>query len=484
MFFCVPEKVFIVSKSYKTKEKSEIRSLENNLDNLNGQLMLASGNDIQNKASSVPLQVLNCSKFTAIITDRNGVVVFENEAVRQLWKYGIDDAAIGVNLLNISPSHKTGLDVAIKDVLSGKKEAVFLNGVSYESVITKEVAYVNISITPRFDGGNIIGSFVQMLEISDLEQRNQLNENIFTYCPIGILIFNTDGIVVKHNRGVGETLGNPDINLVGVNIFELPSLTPYLKILKDAANGTPIYNTRLNFISVFTKRDTHLNVWLIPMYKADKGDKVDSVMVLQQDITAQLNAEDALIKLARTDELTGLVNRREIKERLSYEASRLDRFDSNFSIIISDIDFFKRINDQYGHQIGDQALKIIAHTLRRQVREIDVVARWGGEEFLIFLPGSDVDTAKLTAERLRKNIARLEIPCGDPLLHVDSATEKEHQNQLQSTPHENTVSVTMSFGVFAYRKGVSLDVALDYADQSLYEAKRRGRDQVVCYESH
>ena len=99
---------------------------------------------------------------------------------------------------------------------------------------------------------------------------------------------------------------------------------------------------------------------------------------------AHLNVE--LQQIASTDELTQLSNRRDIALRLEFESKRAQRHDSDFSIILCDIDYFKRINDNFGHSVGDQALKAFAHLLKSRFRETDKVGRWGGEEFLVILP--------------------------------------------------------------------------------------------------
>ncbi len=471
-----------MSDSSKESLIAENQLLRQQVVQLNHQLVSASGSALEDNANSLLLQVLSSSPGTAIITDKDGIVLYENNTIRELWKYREGETSVGLNLLEIPPARKVGLDVAIADVVSGKKSEVFIGGVSYNSVISGEIAYVNVAVIPRNSGADIVGSIVQLTEITDVELSNQLNEKIYSHCPIGIMIFDTSGVVIKHNRAVGKNLGNPDIDLVGVKLFELSSLKPYVDILKESVRGIPSYGVRFEFISVFTKKDVHLNVWLIPILR---GEKIDKVMLLEHDITAQITAENALIKLARTDDLTGLVNRREIKERLSYEVSRLDRIGGVFSIIISDIDHFKRINDRYGHLVGDSALKSIARTLEEHVREIDMVARWGGEEFLIFLPGADTDTAKLTAERLRCCVSELAIPIDGIRIqnHTCNATEElESTNDNPDSALDTVLSATMSFGVFSYSKGVPLDTALKYADQCLYEAKERGRNQVVCYE--
>ncbi len=161
--------------------------------------------------------------------------------------------------------------------------------------------------------------------------------------------------------------------------------------------------------------------------------------------------------IAMYDALTDLVNRRFLTEYLMHKVQKPSRSKRKFSIIICDIDHFKKINDHYGHQCGDAILRQVADILKTVTRPQDLVSRWGGEEFLIFLPDMSSGTALGTAERLRIAIS-------------------EHSFTYESYE----LRVTMSFGVSDhYYGGMESSRCLTQADQNLYEAKRRGRNRVV-----
>ena len=165
-----------------------------------------------------------------------------------------------------------------------------------------------------------------------------------------------------------------------------------------------------------------------------------------------------LEKLAITDSLTEIWNRRRISELAQREFNRACRYNRPFSLIIFDIDTFKKVNDTYGHAVGDQVLKIIAKTVLGSLRKVDFFGRWGGEEFLVILPEIEVKTAINVAERLRKCIAKTVIPL-----------------------EENFLQVTVSIGVASYQPAdKKIDDILQRADQSLYSAKKQGRNQVSC----
>lgn len=169
------------------------------------------------------------------------------------------------------------------------------------------------------------------------------------------------------------------------------------------------------------------------------------------------NHVDALVQrlhqLARTDALTGLLNRRAFDEQLQREIQRTMRTSEPLALLLGDVDHFKQINDRRGHAAGDEALTHVAQTLTHTARTVDTVARVGGEEFALLLPGTDLDGALDAAERLRQALA------------------------------DSPDGLTMSFGVVeAPHHGHTPDDLLRAADRALYTAKQRGRDRAVAPE--
>lgn len=176
----------------------------------------------------------------------------------------------------------------------------------------------------------------------------------------------------------------------------------------------------------------------------------------------RLRARNKLVALAqahehaaRTDELTGLANRRDMQSRLNTEFSRFERSGHHFSVVLIDLDLFKRINDDFGHDAGDEVLRQFADLVRQIVRQSDVAARWGGEEFLLLLPDTTLLQALTLAERLRAEVA---------------ATRFHHREQ--------TLPVTISAGVCSISKSGSINELLKQADVQLYNAKESGRNRI------
>ena len=158
---------------------------------------------------------------------------------------------------------------------------------------------------------------------------------------------------------------------------------------------------------------------------------------------------------AMHDSLTGLANRDAYESRLQQEQQRLARYGGQLSMVVCDVDLFKRINDGYGHLAGDKVLKILASTLQYHVRETDFIARFGGEEFVVLMPETSLAGAELVADKLRQQVEACPF-------HFKKAL----------------VKITMSFGVAEFSRGELSDEVFERADRALYHAKEEGRNRV------
>jgi len=174
------------------------------------------------------------------------------------------------------------------------------------------------------------------------------------------------------------------------------------------------------------------------------------------DISGLKNYQEKLEVLSKTDQLTKVHNSLYIDEVLQKQYYRFFRNDEKCSLILMDIDFFKEVNDVYGHIAGDLFLVEFAKLLKGSIRESDMVGRWGGEEFLIILPHSSIKDAQILAEKLRKTIATFNFT--------------------------KVGSKTASFGISEFTMGLSTEQVLDNADKALYKSKENGRDRITCYD--
>jgi diguanylate cyclase (GGDEF)-like protein len=170
---------------------------------------------------------------------------------------------------------------------------------------------------------------------------------------------------------------------------------------------------------------------------------------------------DELLRVSRTDALTGLDNRRYLEERLDEAFRHAQRLSEPFALVMCDLDKFKSVNDTHGHQAGDAVLQQLADVLRAQAREIDQIGRYGGEEFMLLLPGTPLDAAAHFAERVRQAVEAhtFTFPAG-------------------------TLSRTLSAGVAAWPhpRLATCDSLVKAADDALYVAKERGRNRVIRFD--
>lgn len=214
----------------------------------------------------------------------------------------------------------------------------------------------------------------------------------------------------------------------------------------------------------FHTRRGEARTYEVTLTRLDDDDVPGRSALLLRDVTIrehiQRELERAYVdleRLAHTDPLTELANRRHFMEALAREVYRADRYHHPLSIVILDLDRFKRVNDTYGHAAGDDVLRDAATALRSVCRDVDMAARLGGEEMALLLPETDLPGARIVAERVRERIATTahRSPAGDPF------------------------RVTASFGVATARSGTTAETLLQAADEALYRAKGAGRNRVM-----
>lgn len=229
--------------------------------------------------------------------------------------------------------------------------------------------------------------------------------------------------------------------------------------LKFVSASAMIFLTLLTYMgyTIFTfQMMKHFNLWVDLVSPLIFATIVFIAMLIVKYLIKSKDFEQQY-KLATTDGLTGLYNHRYFQEQMTNTLEHSKRYETEFSLIIIDIDYFKKFNDSFGHQCGDRVLRLVAQTLKRNVRATDIVCRYGGEEMSIILPNIGYQDAIFTAEKLCKTIAEQNI----------------HTN------NDKTAKVTISLGVATYPKDAQTTQDLiKIADDRLYKAKENGRNQV------
>ncbi len=205
----------------------------------------------------------------------------------------------------------------------------------------------------------------------------------------------------------------------------------------------------IGFVAIFVSMAVSLANRFTRMYNHLDGEVQQRTIELER-------TNEKLVEAARLDTLTGLLNRRGFADAVEGEISRSARTGREFVVMMGDIDRFKVCNDRFGHACGDYVLQETARLLSEQLRDVDTIARWGGEEFIFLLPETSVEGGRILAEKLRVVL--------------------EHSH---FTYEGNVLSLTITIGVAAFRRGMSLEDCLSRADAALYAGKQGGRNQVV-----
>lgn len=184
----------------------------------------------------------------------------------------------------------------------------------------------------------------------------------------------------------------------------------------------------------------------------------------QSSITIhRANVYAEVLQHATLDALTGLNNRRQFEARIKQEVATAKRQHKPLCAMMIDVDFFKKVNDTYGHVIGDCVLKNVANIIKREIREYDIASRYGGEEFSVLLPFTKIEEAFAVAQRLRH------------------AVEKSSIDVVKENGEATSVNVTISVGIYAFRDNDEVQTLYQNADKALYEAKTHGRNKVVIF---
>lgn len=244
-----------------------------------------------------------------------------------------------------------------------------------------------------------------------------------------------------------------DIDLVLLDVM-MPGMSG-LEVLKNIRNQNELMN--IPVILVTANADDQNVAEGLDLGAFDYIIKPYSLMVLLARVRTALREKerlDLLEKWATTDPLTELLNRRFFFELAERETERSLRHKNAISYIMLDIDFFKKVNDEYGHIVGDQTLVSLSQLIKKQLRKVDFCCRFGGEEFVICLPDTELKQAKEVAERLRVTVNKMPLNC---------------TNQ--------TFNISVSLGIACNKENESPEQTISRADTALYKAKAAGRNQ-------
>jgi diguanylate cyclase (GGDEF)-like protein/PAS domain S-box-containing protein len=386
-----------------------------------------------------------------------------NSAGRKRLGYGIEEL-LNMTPLDIAPEiDRQSFTGLLKQLLDGEQDQVRLKTVHRRK---DGLVYPVEVLLQLFHNGR---ETVCLARVSDLTARKELEEKLvekeekckllLESIPSPVWLISRDRRILQQNKAAEAMFGTKAGDHCWDKVFGGGNLADEYKEALTKS-GFPLPGTKCRFClgdEAFEKnvpvssevelQDSVWDTWWIPVGK-------DAFLHTAWDVTKYKRMEEELRYLVVHDFLTKTYNRRYFSEKLAEETERVKRAGGVFSIIMLDIDRFKKINDTFGHSAGDQVLINLADAVQNRIRKIDTLARWGGEEFVILLPNTVAEQAVILAENLREIIPAVEMPAAS--------------------------RVTASFGVAGYRAGDTVDSLIIRADELMYQAKAAGGNSVCC----
>jgi len=309
------------------------------------------------------------------------------------------------------------------------------------------------------------------IDIKELHWLLTVTQNI----DVGVVVLDRDYRVQVWNTFMENRSGVVPYDAAGQSIFKLfPELNPKWfskKVDSVITLGTPAftiweqrpYLVRFKNYQPITGREDFMyqNTTMFPLRSTNS--EITHICLVIYDVTDVATnrhllqaANNELQKLSSTDRLTGLYNRGHWEDLLKLEYARHSRYGAVSSLVMCDIDHFKRVNDTFGHPAGDKVIQRVAHVMRSHVRDADIAGRYGGEEFAVLLPDTDKSGAKVFCERLRQAV------------------------EAETVQHEgHPIRCTISLGVADLSKPTGdYKTLIEWADRALYQSKKNGRNQV------
>jgi len=282
-----------------------------------------------------------------------------------------------------------------------------------------------------------------------IKDREMQLELIFENSPIGIIQYNPEGMILNINQYFCNLIGATREQLLNLNMLLLPNEN-LAQVIEKSLTGDTVFYEDL-YKSTITGKEVYVRATFAPVF--DDSRLMTGGIGIVEDYTEKKEMEEEIRKLSVTDKLTQLYNRLKIDEVLEMELERARRTQWPFGVILLDIDHFKHVNDNFGHQIGDKTLYDLSRLMEKNVREIDILGRWGGEEFIIIAPKTDVEGTMILAEKLRKKI--------------------------EAHDFEKIDVLTCSFGVAIWEEDEDPATVISRVDKALYKAKSEGRNRVA-----
>lgn len=379
-------------------------------------------------------------------SDLFGNILYVNQALAGILGFDSPEELIGQNsVLRYSDSEQR------VNFIQKLFQEHHVNNYEME-LLDKHSALVPVMVSATVEGNIFSGMIIDMRELKKSREEIDKLSKVIEQIDDTVVITNKYGIITYVNEAFSRHTGYTKEYILGK--------TP--RILKSNKHEEGVYRElwekilkgdvfRGTIVNVKKNGDLYYENKTITPLKDEKNSIIGFVSS-GKDVTQERLLQQEIERIATIDKLTGLCNRHKFEELFVLEAERSHRFSLPLSMIMIDIDHFKSVNDTYGHDIGDEVLKHLSKVVQANIRKIDIFARWGGEEFLILCPGTDLKYTRKLAEKL----------CG----------------AVDNTLFPEVNHVTISLGIATFEKGDTFLELFKRADQGLYSAKDHGRNQV------
>jgi diguanylate cyclase (GGDEF)-like protein/PAS domain S-box-containing protein len=271
---------------------------------------------------------------------------------------------------------------------------------------------------------------------------------IMTSIKAGVMVIDVKKHeIVDINKAASELIGIPKKDIIGKECHEY--VCPAESGRCPITDLNQVIDNSERFLLNARHRKVPIIKTVVPITFKNRKYLLETFI----DISERKRMDEKLKRLATTDILTGAYNRTVFDEIITREMERVKRYNKSLSVALFDIDHFKKVNDMFGHNVGDSVLKKIANIVKKTIRNVDYFIRWGGEEFVIILAETDKKQAYVLAERIRQGIEKFDF--------------------------NNAAQITISCGVAEFKKEDTRHTLIKRADDAMYKAKRNGRNRVV-----
>ncbi len=401
------------------------------------------------------------------VLDKDGTIVYANEIYCHMLGYSREEL-IGKSLFDIFPPERhSAIARRLADHKEGKR---YCHEIEYRHP-AGNLLYLKILSKPFFDGeGKYEGSYAVMFDITDrkilekqLKEEKDFLANMIAMCPDSIMGVNRQGTVIIFNRAAEKLLGYRADEVIGkmgiADVYGGPGIAREIKKkIYSPEYGGPGRLEGLELDAV-NRMGQPVPLRLSAIIMQKDGEEVGSVGFFH-DLTLHKNMESRLRELSITDSLSGLFNQRHFYAMLSKEIERARRYGRDLSMICFDLDHFKQCNDRLGHLEGDAVIRMIGEILKEYLRKADSAFRYGGDEFMVLMPETDMTDARYTADRIRENFS--------------SRWAFSHLCKSGGL-----IPVTLSMGIAMLAPDESAEIFVKRADLAMYEAKRAGGNRAV-----